>query len=111
MLNDNDAGGRLAYINYTKRTGMLEKIRHYNASTYNQLMNLDADFINKGSLYQYIRDTFGLSQRQLRMLVDNTRSAASILRDSCKKGKLRFDLDFHEYLLKGSVMEKKPDCG
>ena len=110
VLNDNDAGGRLSYVNYTKRTGMLEKIRHYNAETYQRLMKLDSDFSQKGKLYDYVATTFGLSKRQLKMVTKNTHSAAALLKDSCRKGKLLFDLDLESYLTKGKVSPKKVSC-
>ena len=87
QLNDNDAGGRLAYANFTKKTGMLEKIRHYNPDTYRRLMRLTKDFEAKGELYGYVRNTFGLSDSQLKQVVKNTRQAADILRGSCQAGK------------------------
>ena len=111
VLNDNDAGGRPAYANYTKRTGMLEKIRHYNPTTYRKLMKLAADLNRQGPLHAYLEETFGLSPKQLEMVVDNTREAAAILHDSCRKGRLRFDLGLHEFLLRGGeVKEKKISC-
>jgi hypothetical protein len=110
LLNDNDAGGHLSYVNYTKRTGMLEKIRHYNPDIYRQLLKLDTDFMRKGSLYNYVATTFGLSERQLKMVVDNTHSAAKILKDSCRKGRLRFDLDLAEFLLHQDIQPKKVAC-
>jgi len=58
-LNDNDAGGKVKYANFTKKTGMLEKIRHYNPETYRRLIALDKDLKAKGKLYAYLRDTFG----------------------------------------------------
>ncbi|MFV8817637.1 hypothetical protein [Haliea sp. E17] len=92
-LNDNDAGGRARYVNYTRKTGMLEKIRHYNAGTYRRLMQLNSDFSKRGTLFNYLRDSYGLTDRQLESIVTNTRDAAGILRASCEAGKLRFDLD------------------
>ncbi len=110
QLNDNDAGGRIPYANYTKKTGMLEKIRHYNADTYRRLQRLAEDFDSRGELYGYVRDSFGLSKSQLEQVVNNTRLAAGILRDSCHAGKLRFDLDPDALLLTGKVKEQQLDC-
>jgi hypothetical protein len=110
QLNDNDAGGRVPYANYTKKTRMLEKIHHYSADTYRRLLRLAADFESRGELYDYVRDSFGLSQSQFEQVVNNTRLAAGILRDSCRAGKLRFDLDPGALLLTSKVEELQLDC-
>ena len=109
-LGDNDAGVRLSYANYTKRTGMLEKLRHYRADAYRQLMRLDADFRAGGPLHGYVRTTFGLSDREFAQVVSNTTAAASILRDSCKAGRLRFDVEPAEFVVTGSVKPRELDC-
>jgi hypothetical protein len=110
QLNDNDAGGRVPYANYTKKTRMLENIRHYNADTYRRLLRLAADFAARGELYAYVRDTFQLSRPQLQQVVNNTRLAAGILRDSCRAGRLRFDLDPPTFLLSGKAEQQQLDC-
>jgi hypothetical protein len=109
-LNDNDAGGKVKYANFTKKTGMLEKIRHYNPKTYRQLIALDKDLVAKGKLYAYLRDTFGLTEVQLEHVVAGTREAAAILRATCKAGKLRFDLDPDAFLASGKAVADKIDC-
>lgn len=110
QLNDNDAGGRVPYANYTKKTGMLESIRHFNPKTYRQLVALDKDFSSEGPLYQYLRTTFPLSERQRKQIVSNTSLAAGIVRDSCQSGRLRFDLDPAKFLVAGQSTEKRVDC-
>ena len=110
QLNDNDAGGRLSYANFTKKTGMIETIRHYNPDTYRRLMQLTADFETRGELYNYVHNTFGLSDKQFEQVLNNTRLAAGILRDTCRAGKLRFDLDPATYLATGEASEHKVDC-
>ena len=110
QLNDNDAGGRVPYANYTKKTGMLEKIRHYSADTYGRLLRLAADFEARGELYAYVRDTFQLGRPQLQQVENNTRLAAGILRDSCHAGRLRFDLDPAAFLLTGKSEQQRLDC-
>lgn len=110
-LNDNDAGGKRLYANFAKKTGMLEKIRHYNPETYRRLMALDSDFGSRGTLYVYVRDTFGLTDTQLEQVVTNTRLAADILRTSCKTGRLRFDLDPDIFLATGATHPQPVDCG
>jgi hypothetical protein len=109
-LNDNDAGGKVKYANFTKKTGMLDKIRHYNPQTYRRLIALDEDFRAKGKLYAYLRDTFGLTAVQLEQAVTGVREAAEILRSSCRAGKLRFDLDPDSFLATGNTVAHKVDC-
>jgi len=109
-LGDNDAGVRMTYMNYTKRTGMLEKLRHYRADAYRQLMRLAADFESAGPLHEYVRSTFGLSEREFGQVVANTVAAAAILRDSCKAGRLRFDIEPEEFVVAGSVKPREVDC-
>jgi len=109
-LGDNDAGVRLTYANFTKRTGMLEKLRHYRADAYRQLMRLDRDFREQGPLHGYVRSSFGLSDREFAQVVSNTAQAAEILRMSCKAGRLRFDVDPVQFLLKGDVRPEEVDC-
>jgi hypothetical protein len=109
-LADNDAGVRTSYINYTKRTGMLERIRHYPAETYRRLIALDKDFAARGPLHEHVRSTFGLSAAEFAQVAANTRSAASILRESCRAGRLRFDLEPEALLRDGKVAEARVDC-
>jgi hypothetical protein len=108
-INDNDAGGR-RYTNFTKRFGLLEKIRHVKAVTYRQLVRLAKDFAAKGPLYSYLHDTFYLSDGYTDLIAQNTIQAAKILQASCQAGTLRFDLDPERYLMTGKVEEAKVDC-
>ena len=109
-LGDNDAGVRVTYANFTKKTGMLENLRHYKANTYRQLMRLDRDFKSGGPLHEYVRKTFGLSEREFAQTKSNTASAAAILRESCKAGKLRFDIDPEQFMLTGDVVPEDVNC-
>ena len=109
-LNDNDAGGRTAYANFTKTTGMLEKIRHYNPESYRRIIQLAEDFDAQGELYDYVESTFGLSDKQLAQLARNIREGAKILRNNCIAEKLQFDLDADTYLKSGAVVAQKINC-
>lgn len=109
-LGDNDAGVRTSYVNYAKRTGMLDGLRHYRARTYRQLMRLQADFASQGPLHEYTRTTFGLSEREFASIEANVQLAATTLRESCKSGRLRFDVEPEEFLLSGRVVEQRVDC-
>lgn len=73
-------------------------------------MQLDRDFKSSGPLYNHVRATFGLSDREFRQVVANTAAAADILRNSCKAGRLRFDIEPEEFLLTGSVATATPEC-
>ncbi len=110
QLNDNDAGGRVSYINFTKKTQMLEKQRHYRAGTYKLLLRLNHDFAVQGELYQYLGDTFALSEKQLHHIVKNTEEATAILQKTCREGKLRFDLEPSGFLRTGTTVEQKINC-
>jgi len=98
-LNDNDAGTYTRYANYTKKTEMLEKIRHLAPATYVRLKELAMDFRKKGRLYRYFEGKFGLSPGDLAGLVRNTELAFGILQNQCRKGSIRFDLDPEATLL------------
>jgi len=92
-INDNDAGGRVPYVNFAKKTGMLQKLRHFSQKTYDKLVALDADLQNKGPIHQYIEANFVLDERQRQQITKNTRLALDILKDTKELGKLQFDLD------------------
>ena len=103
-INDNDAGGRVPYTNFAKKTGMLQKLRHFSKKTYKKLVALDKDLQSKGPIYQYIQANFVLGARQQRQITKNTRLALDILKDTNELGKLKFDLDKpSSYLLKSPV--------
>ena len=105
-----DAGGQVRYANFTKTTRMLEKLRHYNPRTYTRLMLLSADFERQGELYRYVQTTFGLNQAQFRQIIHNTQLAAGVLRESCRSGRLQFDLDPELFLIAGQLQSVSIDC-
>lgn len=109
-LNDNDAGARIEYANFTKSTMMLEKLRHFPAATYRKLMALNSDFADQGELYAYVRDSFGLDERQVEQVVKNTALAAGILSDTCARGEMLFDLEPEQFFLTGIVPAQAVDC-
>jgi hypothetical protein len=109
-LNDNDAGGRVQYANFAKTTQMLEKLRHFPATTYEKLMALHADLQAGGPLHAYLRDSFGLSDREFAQIVNNTALAAGILSESCRRGDLTFDLEPEEFFITGAVAPRAVNC-
>ena len=48
-LNDNDAAGRPEYDNWTRKLGLLEELRHFDAGVYRRLMAMAADFQAKAA--------------------------------------------------------------
>jgi hypothetical protein len=110
-LGDNDAGVRTTYVNYTKRTHMLENLRHYRPAAYQRLMALARDFTAAGPLYTYVQKSFGLSDREFAQVAANIAAAAGIVHAACTAGALRFDLEPEELLLTGDVAPRKVDCG
>ncbi len=109
-LNDNDAGGRVAYANYTKSTKMLEKLRHMNGQTYQRLMALDADFKSDGPVARWLETSLGLAEAEIKQTRKNTALAADILRSSCEAGNLLFDLDPEAFFVTGSSSAKDIAC-
>ncbi len=91
-IGDNDAGGRPQYTNFTKRTKMLENLRHMSPRTYRRLLALVNDFKSQGEMYQHLSTDFFLDDAQMKMIVLNAEQAAAILQNSCKAGQIRFDL-------------------
>lgn len=109
-LNDNDAGGRVQYANFAKSTRMLEKLRHFDAGVYERLVSLDADFRAKGPIHEWIGNSLGLTPVEVTQIVKNTRLATSILQDSCRAGRLRFDLNPVRFFESGDAGEDSVDC-
>ncbi len=109
-LNDNDAGGRVQYANFTKSTQMLEKLRHMDEETYRRLLALDRDLQNGGEIYRWLESSLGLSAREVKQIVKNTAAAADILQATCRKGEMRFDLHPREFFETGKVTPAKVDC-
>lgn len=110
IINDNDAGGRIPYANFAKTTGMVANLRHFRADTYAHLQQLVRDFEQKGPHYNWLRSSFGISERQVAQIVKNTVEAGRILRESCAAGRLRFSLDPHAVLLDSSPAESNVPC-
>jgi hypothetical protein len=108
LINDNDAGGRVEYTNFTKESKMLDNIYHYSADIFKKLMKLDNDFKSKGPIYEWLKSSFTLDQEQLDLIIKNTNEAAIKLKQQCKQ--ITFDLDKpDDYLIKGVVI-KAVDC-
>ena len=109
MLVDNDAGGRYPYQNYSRKTKMVENLRHINPKTYRKLIQLNNDLQSKGEIYDYIVRTFGLSDIQINQIVVNTNKVVTRLKATCHQGELRFDLKPGKFL-KGEPISEDLDC-
>ncbi len=110
IINDNDAAGRLPYANFAKTTGMLDKLRHFPASTYRRLQQLANDFDTAGPHYEWLSTAFGLSDRQVAQVVANTLQASRVLAQNCHAGQLRFSLEPDEFMVNGTVNEQDEQC-
>lgn len=102
-LNDNDAAGRSEYDNHLMRLSALEALHHFDPVLFEKVQTLDADFQNQGSIYLWLRDSFGLEQDQTDMIVANTSHAAAVLRDRLTNGALRLDLKANGLFTAGSA--------
>ncbi|MBE1283509.1 MAG: hypothetical protein GJ676_09365 [Rhodobacteraceae bacterium] len=109
-LNDNDAGGRVAYANFAKTTQMLEKLRHFDGKVYERLVALDRDLQSQGPIYQWLSTSLGLKDREVTQVVNNTALASGIVQESCRAGRLRFDLNPKEFFLTGDVVPDEINC-
>jgi hypothetical protein len=109
-INDNDAGGRSAYVNYAEKTGMLDGLRHFNADLYGRIARLSRDFAEQGELFQFTARNFGLSDKYLVHLSRQVKKAFAILSDECASGELRFDLDPELLIRDGEVAATSVDC-
>lgn len=110
-LNDNDAGGRVAYANFAKTTEMLQKLRHFDGGVYTRLVEMNADLQTQGPIHEWLSTSLGLKEAEVRQFVNNTALATGILQDSCRAGRLRFDLNPVRFLETGDPGEDKVDCG
>lgn len=109
LIGDNDAGGSPRYANFSKKTGMVAGLRHFNSSEYNKLQALSHDFQSKGPILNHIKSNFGLTDAQLKMVVNNTVEVAAILNKNCKAGVLLFDLNPTRFI-KGDTAADTVDC-
>ena len=108
-IDDNDAGGLTRYANYTKRTKMVEKIRHYSAESYRRLIALNEDLQKNGPVAHWLKTSFTLDPKSMAMIKTNTAEVTQILQATCKAGQLQFDLNPNAYLTGVKEVERL-DC-
>lgn len=109
-LNDNDAGGRVQYANFAKSTQMLEKLRHFDADVYRKLIELDKDLQEQGPVYQWTAQSLGLDDAQVSQVVKNANLAAGILRATCDRGEMIFDLNPKQFIETGAAQAEDVAC-
>ncbi len=98
-LNDNDAAGRIEYDNHLLNFNAVASLRHFDADFYARLQALHANFQSQGSIYLWLRDSLGLDESQVAMIVANTAYVAETLRTSKDQDRLRFDLDAEGFFI------------
>jgi hypothetical protein len=96
--NDNDAGVRRGYANFTKRTHMLEDLNHYSPHLYQRLGRLAMDFKAQGPAYQWMRQSAGLSERTAGDIAARAVEAFELLQGQCRAGSMKLDLDLVAFL-------------
>lgn len=115
FLGDNDAGGLVPYTNYTKKTQMLEGLRHLHKSTYQRLLKLAQDFENKGPNYQVLRQESILlnateANKRFNQAINNTILASNILKKNCEANLLQLDLISLKKAVKSDFEVKTTNC-
>lgn len=92
-INDNDAGVRSGYANFTRNTDMLKGLRHYHPGLYKRFYGLATDLAEKGPVYQWLGNAAGLSEREVNRIAERAAEALDILLIDCESGALKLDLD------------------
>jgi hypothetical protein len=92
-INDNDAGVRRGYSNFTMKSGMLENLKHYNGKLYERLARLAQDLQSKGLVYQWFETSSGLSRREIAGITERTVKAFELIHAECTSGEMKLDLD------------------
>ncbi len=91
-INDNDAGVRSGYANFTRNTDMLKGLRHYNPGLYERFYRLANDLAVQGPVYQWLGSAAGLSEREVSRIAERAAEALEILVTDCESGALQLDL-------------------
>ena len=97
ILKDNDCGGPLK-TNVIKGAGLLDQIRHMNASTYKHLRWLASSFAPGTEAPKFFVSEALFGQKDIDMLRANLATASQKLHDACASGKLLLDLDLGDHV-------------
>ena len=95
---------------FTRKNVIFIRGSSMDEETYRKLLALDRDFQTGGEIYRWLQSSLGLSSREVKQIVKNTAAAADILRLTCSKGQMRFDLHPREFFETGKVTPAKVDC-
>lgn len=102
ILKDNDCG--VTKTNVVKTANLLQQVAHINPKTYKKLLqfqnsiNANKEFFTKGLLFTEV---------DFKAVVSNLNDAVNILKNNCKSGKLRLDLDIETYLTNPDTYKEK----
>lgn len=110
VLNDNDAGVRSGYVNYARRTGMLDGWHHIDPGLYRRVQALAADFGDSGPVASAVLGNYRLSSREARGIIRRGIEIADQLRERCESGALRFDLSLTNVMNPGAAEVKPASC-
>jgi hypothetical protein len=92
-INDNDAGIRAGYADFSEKTHMLSDLRHFNAGLYQRLGALVNDFDAQGPAYQWMIESAGLGSKEAQTIANRSKEAFELLQSDCKSGRLQLDLE------------------
>lgn len=110
VLNDNDAGARSSYANYSQRTAMLDGWHHMDPGLYLRLQELAVDFRDVGPLAVAVLENYRLSPKEAKRILTRTVAVADQLFTRCENGQLRFDLGVADVLNPGQAVDRPAGC-
>ena len=109
-LNDNDAGVRTSYANFTRLTGMLDGLRRFDPALYSRFRLLASDFAAQGPVYQAISRNYRIRSKELEHMATRLAEIDSKLSAACKAGQLRWDLGVTAIIAKAQTDSADVSC-
>lgn len=91
-LNDNDAGVRTSYANFSRLTEMLKGLRRFDPALYTRVRLLAKDFSAQGPVYQAISHNYRIRSKELEKIATRLAEIDTKLSTACNAGELRWDL-------------------
>jgi len=91
-LNDNDAGVRTSYANFSRLTRMLDGLRRFDPALYTRVRLLARDFTVQGPVYEAISRNYRIRSKELEHMATRLAQIDTKLSAACKAGELRWDL-------------------
>lgn len=95
VLKDNDCG--VNRENMMRKHSALEKVNHMSYLTYQYFMAFEKT-LNNTATKDYFSTELLYSSEDFQTLLSNAAKAKEILKEKCRSGKLRFDLDLENYI-------------